>query len=97
MAEQRRSLVEGIAPVIDRSREQEFLNEAKSTTGAKAMRAASAAAAGVPFSTRIHPDYAAALKRASLERKLNAIEPNSLRDIVEEALAPWLKANGYLS
>jgi hypothetical protein len=95
MAE-RRTLVEGISPALDRTREQEFIAAAKSTNGAKAMQAASAAAAGVPFSTRIHPDYAAALKRASLQRKLDGIEPNSLRDIVEEALAPWLRAHGFL-
>jgi len=38
-----------------------------------------------------------ALKRASLERRLKAIEPNTLQDILEEAIEPWLKTNGYLS
>lgn len=60
------------------------------------MQVAASAASGVSLSTRIHPDYATALKRASLERKLNGVEPNSLRDILEEAVAPWLKAHGYL-
>lgn len=40
---------------------------------------------------------AKALKRASLERQLQGVEPSRLQDILEEALEPWLKANGYLS
>lgn len=50
----------------------------------------------LPLSTRIRVDYAAALKRASLERQLNGTTPNTLQDILEEALEPWLVANGYL-
>lgn len=51
----------------------------------------------LPLSTRIRADYATALKRASLERQLNGTTPNTLQDILEEALGPWLVANGYLS
>jgi hypothetical protein len=51
----------------------------------------------VPISTRIRTDFAAALKRASLERQLEGVEPNTLQDILEEAIEPWLKANGYVS
>jgi hypothetical protein len=50
----------------------------------------------VPISTRLRADYAAALKRASLERQLNGIEPNALQDILEQAVEPWLRSNGYL-
>ena len=50
----------------------------------------------VPFSTRMRADFAIALKRASLERQLEGVEPNSLTDIFEAAIEPWLKANGYL-
>jgi len=39
----------------------------------------------------------AALKRASLERQLQGTEPSTLRDILEEAIEPWLRTNGYLS
>jgi hypothetical protein len=45
----------------------------------------------------VRADFALALKRASLERQLKAISPNTLQDILEEAIEPWLKANGYLS
>lgn len=44
----------------------------------------------------VRADYAAALKRASLERQLSGVQPNTLQDILEEALGPWLRANGYV-
>jgi len=50
----------------------------------------------VPLTTRIRPELAAALKRASLERQLAGQTPNTVQDILEEALEPWLKAEGYL-
>lgn len=51
----------------------------------------------VPLTTRVRSDYAAALKRASLERQLSGVFPNTLQDILEEALQPWLRTNGYLN
>jgi hypothetical protein len=51
----------------------------------------------VPISTRMRSDFAAALKRASLERQLSGTEPNTLTDIFEQAIEPWLRSNGYLS
>jgi hypothetical protein len=50
----------------------------------------------VPISTRIRGDFAAALKRCSLERQLKGEEPNTLQDILEQAIEPWLKSNGYI-
>jgi hypothetical protein len=50
----------------------------------------------VPLTTRVRSDYAAALKRASLERQLAGQTPNTLQDILEEALGPWLKDHGYV-
>lgn len=50
----------------------------------------------VPLTTRVRGDYAAALKRASLERQLNGQFPNTLQDILEEALGPWLRDHGYV-
>jgi hypothetical protein len=49
-----------------------------------------------PLTTRIRSDFGAALKRASLERQLSGTKPNTLQDILEEALEPWLRKNGYL-
>jgi hypothetical protein len=51
----------------------------------------------IGLTTRIRSDFAAALKRASLERQLQGIKPNTLQDILEEALKPWLHTNGYLN
>ena len=50
----------------------------------------------MPLSTRMRADFAAALKRASLERQLASVEPNTLTDILEQAVEPWLRSNGYL-
>jgi hypothetical protein len=56
-----------------------------------------AALAGrMPLTTRIRSDLATALKRASLERQLSGEKPNTVQDILEEALEPWLKDRGYL-
>jgi hypothetical protein len=51
----------------------------------------------VPISTRMRGDLAKALKKASLERQLQGVEPNTLQDILEEAVQPWLKSNGYIA
>ena len=48
------------------------------------------------LTTRIRSDMATALKRASLERQLAGEKPNTVQDILELALEPWLKENGYL-
>ncbi len=97
---ERRSLSEGLhasltsKSVGDPQREREFVH------GGKASPATAIAAPltiqRVPISTRIRSDYAAALKRASLERQLNGIEPHTLQDILEQVIEPWLKSNGYL-
>jgi hypothetical protein len=49
----------------------------------------------VPISTRIREDFAKALKRASLQRQLEGIEPSTLQDILEEAVEPWLRNHKY--
>ena len=50
----------------------------------------------MPISTRIRGDFAEALKRASLERQLHKVEPNTLQDILEQAIEPWLRSNKYI-
>jgi hypothetical protein len=50
----------------------------------------------VPLTTRMRRDYAQALKRASLERQLAGEMPNTMQDILEQALEPWLKDRGFL-
>lgn len=50
----------------------------------------------VPVTVRLRPEIASALKQASLQRQLNGIELYTQQDIVEEALLPWLQAEGLL-
>jgi hypothetical protein len=99
MAE-RRPLTEGlkaIAPSVDAEREKDFVYGNKGTGGAAQKQSSSAQnLSRVPISTRIRADFAVALKRASLERQLHSIEPNTLQDILEQAIEPWLKSNGYI-
>jgi hypothetical protein len=106
MAE-RRSLVEGLKadPVV----ESEFVFGAKTKprridqepAGAPVPQEGKGKGANAigraPLTVRFRSDFAAALKRASLERQLNGIVPHTLQDILEEAVEPWLRANGYLS
>jgi hypothetical protein len=49
-----------------------------------------------PLTTRIKTELATALKRASLERQLAGEVPNTVQDILEEALEPWLREHGFL-
>ena len=56
-------------------------------------RGRSAACRSPPGSEATWPQ---ALKRASLERQLEGVEPYTVQDMLESALEPWLKANGYL-
>lgn len=97
----RRPLAAGIKPAtppVDPAIEKDFVYRPPGGEGA-AKPAAPAATANVarsPLSTRIRTDFATALKRASLERQLKGIEPNTLQDILEDAIEPWLKSNGHL-
>jgi hypothetical protein len=51
----------------------------------------------VPVGARVRTELAAQLKRASLERQLQGIQPNSVQDILENALELWLHKQGYLN
>ena len=93
---ERRTLVDGLKdtpPPIAAGKERDFVYAGKESAPASGT----ATLGRVPISTRVRADFAVALKRASLERQLQAIEPNTLQDILEEAIEPWLKTNGYVS
>jgi len=95
----RRSLVDGInkQPVIDPQKEQDFIHGYQKTTiEEKQLPKANMQANRIPLTTRLRGDYFEALKRESLERQLNRVEPNTIQDFLEEALEPWLKAKGLL-
>jgi hypothetical protein len=96
---ERRSLIEGIkpsTPSVDSKRENEFVFGKGPANGAGPPIAAPIVVR-TPLSTKIRADFSVALKRASLERQLQGVEPNTLQDILEQAIEPWLKSNGYLS
>ena len=96
---ERRPLTEGLKPSLpplDPQKEKAFVYGEKATKEATPPQSASANLNRVPISTRIRGDFAAALKRCSLERQLHGIEPNTLQDILEQAIEPWLASNGYL-
>jgi hypothetical protein len=105
---QRRTLTAGLktpAPAVDPNKEKEFVYgskaEAKPEPSTSPVTnekpAAVIAPARVPLSTRMRGDFAEALKTASLERQLKKIQPNTLTDILEEAVEPWLRKHGYLT
>jgi len=51
----------------------------------------------IPVTVRLRPEIAGALKRASLERQLAGEDVTTQQDLVELALEPWLRDNGYLT
>jgi hypothetical protein len=50
----------------------------------------------IPVTVRLRPDIAGALKRASLERQLTGDDVFTQQDIVQLALEPWLRSEGFL-
>lgn len=101
MAE-RRSLVEGVKTLpadLDPDKAREFVygaNKARGGTEPNRTTPTTPVLTRSPISTRMRTDFATALKRASLERQLKGVEPSTLQDILEEAIEPWLRSNGYL-
>lgn len=102
MAE-RRPLVQGLKQT-DREIERQFVSSGKVPTEpvmppAPAMPIAQAAARPMPrmpLTSRLRGDLSEALKRASLERQLQHVEPSAVQDILDSALETWLRANGHL-
>jgi hypothetical protein len=98
----RRPLIEGLkippqAPAVDPALERQFVHGgANAVNNAPTPSTSANPVRRVSFSTRMRSEYSEALKRASLERQLKKIEPNSVQDILEEALEPWLRNNGYI-
>lgn len=92
---ERRSLVDGLAATPQALRkERDFVY---GDSPAPSAQQPPPSLSRSPLTTRIRDDYAKALKRASLERQLSGTTPNTLQDILEEAIEPWLRSNGYLS
>ncbi|MBX3396722.1 MAG: hypothetical protein KF841_15300 [Phycisphaerae bacterium] len=98
MAEQRRSLTEGLQQVQEAGDkvEKAFVFGKHQAARPNGDETPATVVNRVQLSTRIRDDYFKALKRASLERQMNGIEPSTIVEIIEEALEPWLKSKGYL-
>lgn len=95
----RRSIIEGLkeTPKVDPHIEQQFVKGGTAATKDLPPKVAiSASVARTPLSTRLRIDLAEALKRASLQRQLDKVEPSSVTEILEVAIEPWLKEHGYL-
>jgi len=99
---ERRSLTDGLNPTrtstpnVNSRLEREFVQGSKPSEKTTSIPATQYHFSRVPISTRIRSEYASALKKASLQRQLDGIEPNTLQDILEQAIEPWLKSNGYI-
>lgn len=96
---ERRPLTEGITPPVAPDIARKFIHgevEEAKPAAAQPTPSASAPLSRSPISTRIRTEFAEALKRASLERQLAKVEPYTLQDMLEQALEPWLKTNGYI-
>ena len=50
----------------------------------------------IPLTVRLRPEVVGASKRASLERRLSGDDTFTQQDLVEQALEPWLRWNGFL-
>lgn len=102
MAGERRSLIDGLkaTPEIDPKLEKDYVYRKPGGSNVQPV-AANVANAGsvarVAISTRMRTDFAEALRRASLQRQLEKVEPNSLVGILEDAVEPWLREKGYIS
>lgn len=87
----RRSLIEGLTPKEAaelKAKEEEFVYGTKKVEQQIASR--------ISLTTRLRADLFEALKRASLERQLKKTSPHKVQDILDAALEPWLKQNGFL-
>ncbi|MDA7980148.1 MAG: hypothetical protein MPJ50_15385 [Pirellulales bacterium] len=109
MKKERRSLVEGLEStpdVVEAEKEFVFGNE-KPVGDTRKQKQQSLPSdeseavlpqylGRVPFTTRCKPVLASKVKRASLQRQLDGVEPNNIQEILEEAIEAWLRKNGYL-
>ncbi|QVL30787.1 hypothetical protein KIH39_18285 [Telmatocola sphagniphila] len=103
---ERRPLVAGLKDPIDPAIEKQFVfgsKEAEEPVKIHPKAVESRDPKGqppinrVPFTSRLRAEFANALKRESLERQLNNQYPNSLQEVLEEALEDWMRAKGYWS
>lgn len=97
---ERRAIVDGLktsAPAeVAKEKAFVFGDKPPANSGATIPTSTPQQVARSPLSTKIRSDYATALKKASLQRQIDGVEPHTLQDILEAAIEPWLKEQGYL-
>jgi hypothetical protein len=81
---------------VVRDREPEVEKIAEPAPPAKKMGKGRVPVGLIPITVRLRPEIAGALKRASLERQLAGEDVYTQQDLVEQALEPWLREEGYL-
>lgn len=93
----RRPLSQGITnnPVVDKEVARAFVHGDKPKQSGP-TKTVTTQVHRASITTRIRSDFVMALRRASLERQLEGVEPNTVQDMLEEAIEPWLRAHGYL-
>lgn len=97
----RRPLVDGVKPrkPSDPKREAEFVygsGEGRAPITPPPDTAGKGEPSRLPLTTRLRADLVKGLKRAALERQLDGVEPDTVQEILEVALEPWLRTHGYL-
>jgi hypothetical protein len=97
---ERRPLVDALKvqkpqPPVDPAVEERFVFSGKKTPVSETPHVRPPARIAVTY--KLRADFAAALKRASLERQLSETTPNTLQEILEQALEPWLRNHGYIA
>lgn len=97
----RRSLADGVKPrkPSDPEKEAAFVfggGEGRGSSSQTPPPTIKGEAARLPLTTRLRADLVKGLKRAALERQLDGVEPDTVQEILEEALEPWLRAHGYV-
>jgi hypothetical protein len=88
-----------IETTIDKVQRSETANadDSNETPLKRKIRGAFIAPSPIPIHVRVRPEIASALKAAALDREMKGIIPFTQKDIVEEALEPWLRENGFLA
>ena len=99
---ERRALIEGLkpqTPPVDPKQEEAFVYGTKraAVPAEPVSIPVPRRTARVQLSTKLRADLAEALKQASLKRQLSGEEPSKVQEILEAALEPWLRTNGYLT
>lgn len=93
---QRRKLVDAISESSENQQERDFVFSGSYKPESSKPHPTPRRVTRTPLTTRLRDDYANSMKRVSLQRQLDGVEPSSLQDILEEAIAAWLAANGEL-